>query len=244
MGQDITGQKTIIDNYTRMQGDYVGIMRNPSLLIPPIFMMDERGRCLEWNDAMQKLSGLKREEAIDQMLVGEVFTVSNFGCRVKDQNTLTKLQIVLNRVLAGEEGDKILFGLFDHHGEFVETVLSANRRMDADGRISGVLCFLHVASPELQYAMKVQKISEQADANTISKLAYIRREINNPMNGIKFVNSLMKSSHSSKEQRQLLETNSLCLEQLAKVVDDTDIEGIEEWYDLFDFNMFIFHLCF
>lgn len=231
MGQDITGQKMIIDNFTQLQGDYVGIMTNPSALIPPIFMMDEHGRCLEWNDAMQKLSGLKREEAIDQILVGEVFTVSHFGCQVKDQNTLTKLQIVLNRVLAGEEGDKFLFGLFDHHGEYVETLLSANRRIAADGRISGVLCFLHVASPELQYAMKVQKISEQADANTISKLAYIRREINNPMNGIKFVNSLMKSSHLSKEQRQLLRINKLCLDQLAKVVDDTDIDGIEEWYD-------------
>nr|CDG41613.1 Phytochrome C [Rhazya stricta] len=230
VGQDITGQKLIMDNYTRIQGDYVGIMRNPSALIPPIFMMDEHGKCLEWNDAMQKLSGLEREEAIDQMLVGEVFTVGNFGCRVKDQDTLTKLRILVNGVLAGGDADKLLFGFFDSHSKYVETLLSATRRRYADGRISGVLCFLHVASPELQYSMKVQKTSEQAAANTITKLAYVRNEIKNPMNGIKFVHNLMKSSDLSKEQRLLLKINTLCLEQLAKIVDDTDIQSIEECY--------------
>ncbi|PQQ20753.1 phytochrome C isoform X1 [Prunus yedoensis var. nudiflora] len=55
-------------------GDYIGIVRSPSALIPPIFMTDENFRCLEWNDAMQKVSGLRREEAVERMLVGEVFT--------------------------------------------------------------------------------------------------------------------------------------------------------------------------
>ncbi|KAI5683049.1 hypothetical protein M9H77_04277 [Catharanthus roseus] len=240
VGQDITRQKLIMDNYTRIQGDYVGIMRNPSALIPPIFMMDDQGRCLEWNDAMQNLSGLKREEAVDQMLVGEVFTVGNFGCRVKDQDTLTKLRILVNRVIAGEDAEKFLFGFFDKHGKFVETLLSANRRTDADGRISGVLCFLHVASPELQYAMKAQRNSEQAAANTMTKLAYIRHEIKNPMHGIKFVNDLMKSSDLNKEQRQLLKTNTLCVEQLSKIVGDSDIESIEECY--MDMNSVEFNL--
>ncbi|XP_027170868.1 phytochrome C isoform X1 [Coffea eugenioides] len=230
VGQDITGQRLIMDKYTRIQGDYVGIMRNPSALIPPIFMMDEHGQCMEWNDAMQKLSGVKREDAIDQMLVGEIFTVSNFGCRVKDQDTLTKLRILLNGVIAGQNADKLLFGFFDKHGKYVEAFVSANKRADAEGRIIGVLCFLHVASPELQYAMQVQKISEQAAANTLTKLAYVRREIKSPLNGIKFVQHLMESSDLSKEQKQLLKTQTLCLEQLGKIVDDSDVESIEECY--------------
>ncbi|KAL3502553.1 hypothetical protein ACH5RR_037002 [Cinchona calisaya] len=230
VGQDITGQRLIMDKYTRIQGDYVGIMRNPSALIPPIFMMDERGQCMEWNDAMEKLSGVRREDAIDQMLVGEVFTVGNFGCRVKDQDTLTKLRILLNGIIAGQDSDKLLFGFFDKHGKHVEAFVSASKRTDAEGRIIGVLCFLHVASPELQYAMQVQKISEQAAANTLTKLAYVRREIKNPLNGIKFVQNLMKSSGLSKEQRQLLTTKTLCSEQLGKIVDDTDLESIEECY--------------
>ncbi|XP_075668454.1 phytochrome C [Castanea sativa] len=230
IGQDVTGQKVIWDKYTRIQGDYVGIMRSPSALIPPIFMTDEHGRCLEWNDAMQKLSGLRREEATERMLLGEVFTVKNFGCRVKDHDTLTKLRILLNGVIAGHDADKLLFGFYDRLGNYVEALLSANKRTDAEGRITGALFFLHVASPELQYAMQVQRISEKAEADSIKKLSYFRQEISKPLNGIMFMQNLMGSSNLSKEQKQLIKTSSLCQEQLAKVVDDTDIERIEECY--------------
>ncbi|KAL0405131.1 UNVERIFIED_CONTAM: Phytochrome C [Sesamum latifolium] len=230
VGQDVTAERMILDKYNRVQGDYVGIMRNPCPLIPPIFVMDEHGRCVEWNDAMQKLSGLKREQAIEQMLLGEVFTVHPFGCQVKDQDTLTKLRILLNTIIAGQNADKVVFGFFDQQHKYVEALVSANRRTDSEGRITGVLCFLHVASPELQHAMEVQKVSEQAAANTITKLAYIRTEMRNPLSGIKCLQNMMKSSDLSKEQRQLLRTSELCEDQLAKIIDDTDIEGIEESY--------------
>ncbi|XP_060189479.1 phytochrome C [Lycium barbarum] len=230
IGQDVTGLKLIKDKYSRIQGDYVGIVRNPSPLIPPIFVMDENGRCLEWNDAMHKLTGTKREEVIDQMLLGEVFTVNNFGCRVKDQDTLTKLRILLNRVIAGGEGEKLFFGLFDKQGKYIEALISANKRVDADGRVTGVLCFLLVPSPELQYAMHVQKMSEQAAENSLKKLAYVRLELKNPLNGIKCIQNLLKSSDLSKDQTHLLKTSTMCQEQLAKIIDDTDIESIEESY--------------
>lgn len=237
VGQDLTGQKMVMNKYTRIQGDYVGIVRSPSALIPPIFLTDEHGRCLEWNDAMQKLSGLSREEATDRMLLGEVFTVNNFGCHVKDHDTLTKLKILLNGVIAGKDADKLLFGFFDQQGNFIEALLSANKRTDAEGRITGVLCFLHVASPEFQYAMQAQRISEQAAADSLKKLAYIRREIRKPLNGIVFMQNLMNSSDMEKKQKQLFKKSTLCQEQLAKIVDDTDIESIEEWYGLLNFTI-------
>ncbi|CBI28442.3 unnamed protein product, partial [Vitis vinifera] len=230
VGQDITGQKMVMDKYTRIQGDYVGIVRNPSALIPPIFMMDEHGRCLEWNDAMQNLSGLKREEATDRMLLGEVFTVNNFGCQVKDHDTLTKLRILLNGAIAGQDAQKLLFGFFDQHGKYIEALLSANKRTDAEGKITGVLCFLHVASPELQHAMQVQRISEQAAADSLKKLAYIRQQIRKPLNGIMFIQNLMDSSELSQDQKKFLRTSMMCQEQLTKIVDDTDLESIEECY--------------
>ncbi|CAK7349128.1 unnamed protein product [Dovyalis caffra] len=230
VGQDVTGEKLFLDKYTRIQGDYVGILRNPSALIPPIFMTNEHGQCLEWNGAMQKLSGLKREEAIDRMLLGEVFTVDTFGCRVKDHDTLTKLRILHNGVIAGQNAEKLLFGFFDRHGKYVEVLLSANQRTDAEGRITGVLFFLHVASPELQYALHVQRISEWAAADSLNKLGYIRQEVRNPLNGIILTQNLMGSSDLSQEQRQLLRTSILCQEQLTKIINDTDVESIEECY--------------
>ncbi|WMV38794.1 hypothetical protein MTR67_032179 [Solanum verrucosum] len=230
IGKDVTGLKLIKDKYSRIQGDYVGIIRSPSPLIPPIFVMDEHGRCVEWNDAMHKFTGSKREEVINQMLLGEVFTVNSFGCRVKDQDTLTQLTILLNRVIAGGEGEKLFFGLFNKQGKYIEALISANKRVDDNGRVTGVLCFLHVPSPELQYAMHVQKLSEQAAKNSLKKLAYVRLELKNPLNGINCIQNLLKSSDLSKDQRQLLKTSTMCQEQLAKIIDDTDIESIEECY--------------
>lgn len=233
IAQDLTVEKFVKDKYTRLLGDYVGIVQTPSALIPPIFMTDDNCHCLEWNDAMQKLSGLQREEAIGRALLGEVFTVSNFGCRVKDDDTLTKLRILMNGVLAGQDASKLFFGFFDLQGNYIESLLSANKRSDEEGRITGVLCFLHVASPDLQYAMQVQRIAEQAAADSLREVAYIRQEIKKPLSGIMLMQNLIGSSNLNKEQKQLHKKSTLCQEQLTKIIDDTDVESMEEWCVLF-----------
>lgn len=179
---------------------------------------------------MQKLSGLKREEAIDRMLVGEVFSLQSFCCKVKDQDTFIKLQVLLNSVIAGQDGEKMLFGFFDRNGNCIEVLLSANKRMNVENQITGVVCFLHVASPELQHALKVQRMSEQAAKIRLNELAYIRHEIRNPLNGIIFTRNLMGASDLTEEQKQILRKNTLCQEQLARVLDDIDLKSIEECY--------------
>ncbi|XP_010906221.1 phytochrome C [Elaeis guineensis] len=230
VAQDVTGHKMVMDKYTRIQGDYIAIVRNPTELIPPIFIIDEYGCCFEWNSAMQKLSGLNREVVINKMLVGEVFGLHHFGCRVKDHDTLTKLRIMLNGVIAGQDAEKLLFGFFDINGKYVEALLSANKRTNSEGRITGVLCFLHVASPELQHALQVQKMSEQAAMNSLKELAYLRQEIRNPFNGIVFTRNLIEATNLSEEQKQLLRTGALCQEQMTKILDDMDLESIEQCY--------------
>lgn len=230
VGQDVTCQKMIMDKYTRIQGDYNAVIKNPNALVPPIFMIDEHGFCIEWNTAMQKLCGLKREDTINRMLVGEVFDMHGFGCQVKDQDTLTELGILLNGVIAGQEAEKVLFGFFDRRGKLVEALLSATKRTDSEGRITGVLCFLHVASPELQRAMQVQRRAEKAANNTLKELAHLRHEIRNPLNGIVFTRNLMLASKLSQEQKRLLQSSTLCQEQLTTILNDMDIEGIEQCY--------------
>ena len=229
VAQDLTGQKMIMDKYTRIQGDYVAIVKNPSELIPPIFMINDLGSCLEWNEAMQKITGMKREDAIDKLLIGEIFTLHEYGCRVKDHATLTKLSILMNTVISGQDPGKLLFGFFDTYGKYVESLLTANKRTNAEGKITGALCFLHVASPELQHALKVQKMSEQAAANSFKELTYIRQELRNPLNGMQFTHSLLEPSELTEEQRRLVASNVLCQDQLKKILHDTDLESIEQW---------------
>ncbi|XP_076922403.1 phytochrome C-like [Bidens hawaiensis] len=192
VGQDLTAQKMIVEKYTKAKGDYASIIRSPCALIPPIFMMDEYGKCLEWNDAMVKLTGFPREEVNYKMLLGEVFTDGNFGCRVKG-DMLTRFRILLNEVISGLDTDKLLFGFFDQNDKYVEGLLSATKRVNRDGKITGVLCFIHVTSPELQHAMLVQKMSEQAALNSLTKVSYLKHELKNGLNGIKFIEDLMES---------------------------------------------------
>ncbi|RLN19164.1 phytochrome C [Panicum miliaceum] len=230
VAQDLTGQQMIMDKYTRIQGDYVAIVKNPSELIPPIFMINDLGSCLEWNEAMQKITGMKREDAIDKLLIGEVFTLHDYGCRVKDHATLTKLSILMNTVISGQDPGKLLFGFFDTDGKYVESLLTANKRTNAEGKITGALCFLHVASPELQHALQVQKMSEQAATNSFKELTYIRQELRNPLNGMQFTHSLLEPSELTEEQRRVVASNVLCQDQLKKILHDTDLESIEQCY--------------
>ncbi|EPS63719.1 hypothetical protein M569_11062, partial [Genlisea aurea] len=228
VGQDITGHRSVVESYDRLRSDYLGIIRNPCSLIPPIFVMDVNGVCVEWNDAMAKLSGVRRERAVGRMLLGEVFTVRSFGFRLRDQDTLTKLMILLNTVIAGRDAEGLLFGYFNERHEYAEAFVLASGRRDLEGRITGVLCFLHVAGPDLRQAMKVERISERVAANAHAKLAYIRREIGNPLSGIKFVQSRLKSSKNlSDEQSRLVDASGWCHDRLAQVVADADLLGTE-----------------
>ncbi|WVY93242.1 hypothetical protein V8G54_032330, partial [Vigna mungo] len=54
--------------------DYTNsIVGSLSLLIPSIFSSVESASCSEWNAAMERLSGWKRDEVIEKLLPGEIF---------------------------------------------------------------------------------------------------------------------------------------------------------------------------
>nr|AHZ63969.1 phytochrome [Taiwania cryptomerioides] len=230
IAQDVTRQKVAMDKFTRIQGDYRAIVQNPSPLIPPIFGTDEYGYCSEWNAAMEKLSGWQRKEIIGKTLVGGVFGVHPICCQLKSQDALTKLSIVLNGPMTGKEVEKFPFSFFDCHGKNIDTLLSANKRTDAEGRITGVFCFLHVTSPELQQALQVQHMSEQAAISRLRELAYFRQEIRNPLYGIMFTQKLIESTTLTELQKQIVQTSSLCQQQLVKILDDLDLDSIEDGY--------------
>eukprot|EP01018_Ginkgo_biloba_P008533 Gb_21967 [translate_table: standard] len=230
VAQDVTGQKVVMDKFTRIQGDYKAIVQNPSPLIPPIFGTDEFGWCSEWNSAMEKLSGWKRAEILDKMVLGEVFGIQMVCCRLRGQNALTKLRIVLNSAMAGQETEKFPFGFFDRHGKYVEALLSATKKIDDEGVVTGVFCFLQIASPELQQALHVQRISEQTAMKRLKALAYLRQEIKNPLCGIMFTQKVMEGTDLKEDQKKLVETSTLCQQQLVKILDDMDLDSIEDGY--------------
>jgi phytochrome A len=230
VAQDITGQKIIMDKFTRIEGDYKSIIQNPSPLIPPIFGTDEFGWCSEWNQAMTDLSGLTREDVVDKMLLGEVFgTHLAAACRLKSQESFVTLGILLNNVMTGHESEKIPFGFFARSGRYVECLLSVSKKMDTDGA-SGMFCFLQLASQELQQAIHIQRLTEQTAVKRLKALAYIRQQVKNPLSGIIFSRKMLEGTGLGDEQRQLMHTSAQCQRQLNKILDDTDLDSIVDGY--------------
>jgi phytochrome B len=225
VGQDVTGQKVVMDKFINIQGDYKAIVHSPNALIPPIFASDDNTCCLEWNNAMEKLSGWSRAEVIGKLLVGEVF---GSLCQLKGSDSMTKFMIVLHNALGGQDTDKFPFSFLDRHGKYVQTFLTANKRVNIDGQIISAFCFLQIVSPELQQALTVQRQQDTSSFARMKELAYICQEVKNPLSGIRFTNSLLESTCLTDEQKQLLETSAACEKQMLKIIRDIDLESIED----------------
>ncbi|OMO86188.1 hypothetical protein CCACVL1_09740 [Corchorus capsularis] len=230
VAQDITGQKIVMDKFTRIEGDYKAIVQNPNPLIPPIFGMDEFGWCSEWNPAMTKLTGWKRDEVVDKMLLGEVFGTHIACCRLKNQESFVNLGVVLNNAVTGHEPEKVPFGFFARSGKYVDCLLCVNKKLDREGAVTGVFCFLQLASHELQQALHVQRLSEQTAMKRLKALAYLKRQIHNPLSGIIFSRKMMEGTELGPEQKRLLQTSTLCQHQLSKILDDSDLDSIIDGY--------------
>lgn len=230
VAQDVTSQKLVMDKFTRIEGDYKAIIQNPNPLIPPIFGTDEFGWCSEWNPAMTNISGCNREEVIDKMLLGEVFGTHMACCRLKNQEAFVGLGIILNNVMAGQESQKVPFSFFSRSGKYVECLLCVSKKLDREGAVTGVFCFLQLASQELQQALHFQHLSEQIALKRLKTLAYIKRQIRNPLSGIIFSRKMMEGTDLDEEQKQLLHTSAQCQRQLNKILDDTDLDSIIDGY--------------
>ncbi|GAB2283137.1 hypothetical protein Dimus_017667 [Dionaea muscipula] len=230
VAQDITNQKTVMDRFTKIEGDYRAIIQNLNPLIPPIFGTDEFGWCCEWNSAMEKLSGWKRKEIIDKMLLGEVFGTQMSCCRLKNQEAFVNLSVALNNAMSGMESEKVPFGFSARSGKYVECLLSVNKKLDTGGAVTGVFCFLQLASPELQQALHLQKLTEQTALKSLRALAYMRRQVKNPLSGILFSQKMVEATEIGQEQKRLLHTSANCQQQLEKILDDSDLDSIIDGY--------------
>ncbi|KAL0375882.1 UNVERIFIED_CONTAM: Phytochrome A1 [Sesamum calycinum] len=201
IAQDITGQKSMMDKFTRIEGDYRAIIQNPN-----------------------------QDDVINKMLLGEVFGINRACCRLKNQEAYVNLGIVLNNAVTGQDSEKIPFGFFSRSGKYVECLLCVSKKLDAEGAVTGLFCFLQLASQELQQALHIQRLSEQTALKRLRVLAYIRREIRNPLSGIIFSRKMMEGTDLDDEQKNLLRTSLCCQRQLNKILDDTDLDHIIEGY--------------
>lgn len=230
VAQDMTTHKSIMDRFTRIEGDYKSIVLNPNPLIPPIFGADEFGWCSEWNPAMANLTGWRREEVMDKMLLGEVFGTNLACCRVKNQDMFINLSVIVNNAMTGHDIEKAQFSFFRRNGRLVECLLSVSKKLDCEGVVTGVFCFLHIPSHEFQQVLHVQQLSEQASAKKLKALSYMRHAIRNPLCGVMYSRKMLEGTNLCEEQKRLLSTSAKCQLQLNRILDDLDLDNIMDRY--------------
>ncbi|XVE51544.1 hypothetical protein DITRI_Ditri02bG0050500 [Diplodiscus trichospermus] len=224
VGQDITSEKVVMDKFIRLQGDYRAIIQSLNPLIPPIFASDENACCSEWNAAMENLTGWSRSKVIGKVLPGEIF---GGLCQLKGQDTLTKFMIMLYQGITGHDTEKFPFGFSGRKGNFVEVFLTTNKRTDAEGNIIGCFCFLQVIVPDLDQAHKGNKQEDEEFFTKLKQLVYMRQEMKNPLNGIRFTHKLLETTGISENQKQFLETSDACERQILAIIDDMNLGSIE-----------------
>ncbi|PIA50801.1 hypothetical protein AQUCO_01200213v1 [Aquilegia coerulea] len=136
VGQDITEMKLLTDMFVRQQKEYKTFTENLKPLISPVFASDENARCSKWNASMEKLTGWERSEVIGKLLPVEIF---GGCCRLKGQDDVIKLMILLYQTCCRHENGKIPLSFFDKEGIYVETILTIKKRIDVNGQVVG--CF-------------------------------------------------------------------------------------------------------
>lgn len=222
VGQDVTNEKVVMDKFIRLQGDYKAIIQSLNPLIPPIFASDENACCSEWNAAMEKLTGWRRDEVIGKVLLGEVF--GSF-CKLKGQDSLTKFMIMLYRGISGQDIEKFPMEFYNREGRVVEIVITANKRTDGSGSINGCFCFVQVVTADVQRSVEVGRKEEKERFS--KELAYIRHEMKNPLNGIRFTHKLLGGTSISEDQKQFLNVSEACERQIMMIIEN-DLGSIEE----------------
>lgn len=225
VGQDITYEKVILDKFIKLEGDYKAIIQNLNPLIPPIFASNENACCSEWNAAMERLTGWKRDEVIGKMLPGEIF--GSF-CPLKGQDTLTNFMISLYRGINGQDSEKFPFGFFDRNGKSIEANITANKRTDAGGNMIGCFCFLQLVSADPNQPSEGDTPQGRERISKYKELAYILQEVKKPLNGIRFTHKLLENTEVSENQKQFLVTSDACERQIMAIIEDTGLGSINE----------------
>ncbi|KAL8108802.1 hypothetical protein AgCh_025045 [Apium graveolens] len=224
---NVTSENIIIDKFIRKESGYKAIMHNLRSLNPPIFGQDKVGSCREWNQAMTELSGWRTEEVMRKMLLGEVFGTSTSCCRLKSEEALVNLGIALNSASCYQEPESISFGFFARSGKYIECLLCTNRRTNAEGKVTGTFCFLQLASPMSMQVYQLQQMQEHTSTKRKETIAYVRRQVKNPLSGILYMGKVSEGIGLNKEPNK---GHHKCQLLLDEILDHTDIDSMIDGY--------------
>lgn len=228
VGQDITALKVLSGEYKVAPEEARATLDASDMLV---FAIDEAGRVSEWNVAMERISGLSREQVMNKRLVGDVLSSSPVLIIPNPQDSLVHFEIALCQALNGMDTRNHEFHFNTWDGKQMDTLMHIISRKGSEGETIGATCFMQdmMERRAAENASAVRMVAEAASQAKTMQLAFLCHEIRNPLNGILSSISFMQDTDMTPEQRDMVVTTASCGNYLRRVVDDVlDLSKIEE----------------
>ncbi|KAE8684135.1 Phytochrome A [Hibiscus syriacus] len=186
----------------------------------------------------EMLTGLSVDKAIGRHLL-----------TLLEDSSVEIVKKMLLLALQGKEEKNIQFEIKTHglrsEAGPISLVVNACANRDLHEMLWGFLSVScserELASYELQQALHVQRLTEQTAMKRLKALAYLKKQIHNPLSGIIFSSKMMEGTELGLEQKRLLQTSTLCQRQLRKILDDSDLHTIIDGYVDLEMMEFTLH---
>ncbi|EQC37442.1 hypothetical protein SDRG_05045 [Saprolegnia diclina VS20] len=223
IGQDITERIAQEQEYSRLI----------DTANAPIFGVDTRGRIVEWNQKIEKLTGYQKESILGMSLV-DMFIID------ESREAVRKL---LNQALLGVDVGEMELPILNKQGIFLLLLVNASSKKDPHGNIQGVI------GVGQDYTAR-----KQMEAAKVNFLASFSHELRTPLNGILGMMELLKEMELGATPKRYVHiayvSGSLLLNLINDILDLSKIEAghleiqSAPFYmgDLLDYTIDIFKL--
>eukprot|EP00927_Polykrikos_kofoidii_P021766 TRINITY_DN20509_c0_g3_i1.p1 TRINITY_DN20509_c0_g3~~TRINITY_DN20509_c0_g3_i1.p1 ORF type:complete len:2664 (-),score=619.28 TRINITY_DN20509_c0_g3_i1:88-7101(-) len=206
VGQDITLLRAAKEEADRTAAELARLIDTANA---PIFCVDQEVRVTEWNQMMERTSGVPQGEVLGTRL-------SSWLSGVQAQQS----ESVLRATLTAEETNETFELRFTRRGEHGERVgqvvllLSATARLDASGAIIGAVSI-------------GQDITEHKalQEKKMSLMAVVSNELREPISSIASMSEQLAASEVDATRRQQLDMITACSGRLLNTVSST-VEGV------------------
>ncbi|MCX7736010.1 MAG: response regulator [Candidatus Kapabacteria bacterium] len=240
-GFNITSSSHEIQSLRENEEKYRNIVEQSS---DGIFITDQNGRIIEWNKALENITGLKKEEVIgkyswdikepfdlDSLSYYELnYIVSefeNYGYVNENYELINKLseQRILNKFGENKIVQSIVFPIKTSKGNLIGSIIrdiTNKKNLEAE-------------------LIKAKEDAESANKAKSEFLAMMSHEIRTPMNGILGMVELALTTELTPEQREYLEAVEHSAESLLNIInqilDFSKIEAGKLEIEITEFNL-------
>ena len=203
-------------------------------VLSPVFKVDKAFKICLWNSGMTRVTGIRGEEAVDRIVMGELFASENKKgiLSVDTHMKFLEMEVLLMRMLDNDgkdvpEANLEISVISPKSGKALDlqlTFITSAETQEEEVHDGSVTIIVQDVS--LKRAVeKAEAVKQAAEAALNSKsqtISFLCHEIRNPLNGIMASTSFMLESKESLDplHQELVDTTDTCSKQLRRVVDD------------------------